>query len=71
MFIRPLIRFLGFRIRLLYFKYFGRDGDFKSRNSSDEPSEYMLQDFTNALIGLVGFVIISFLLIYLYELIIN
>jgi hypothetical protein len=67
MFVRPLIRFLGYRIRLLCYRLLGKGDILRKLNSTEDQSEAMIQEFTNALIGLISLILLGFLGSYLIE----
>ena len=67
MFIRPLIRFLGYNDRLLFFKIVGKADKFKELNATDDLANFMIQDFANAFLGYLIFLGIGILGVYLFE----
>ena len=67
MFIRPLIRFVGYNVRLLFCRIVGNRAKFKELNSTEDASNLMIQDFMNALIGYLTLLGISSLVVYLFN----
>lgn len=67
MFIRPLIRFVGYNVRLLFCRIVGNADKFKELNSTEYASNLMIQDFMSALIGYLTLLGISSLVVYLFN----
>lgn len=61
---RFIIRFLGVRVRYLFLRLFDKNLKFSTLKENEANSFYF--DFLNAIVGLIVFIGISFLLAYIF-----
>ncbi len=68
LFERWIVRFLGIRTRWLFFRLFGQKVTLSDlEGKKDELDSQWVQDFCNAVVGMMALVAVFFLLAYAYD----